>query len=222
METQKKADRLEWLEKRGCMFRNFAEFRLSGAEQNEETTDMIVEGTAITFNTPTTLYCVDGREYKEQISREAFREADLTDVIFNYNHGGKVVARTRNSTLQLLADDVGLHIRAKLDGTEEGRKLYQEIKGGYIDRMSFAFEIMENGSEFDPATLMRTITRIKKIYDVSAVDIPAYDTTSVSARNAFSVEIEKAEKIAEAIALRRKVLQEDINQTIKMYGGIEG
>ena len=117
------------------------------------------------------LFSIDGVDYKEQIDARAFEGADMSDVIFNYNHGGKVVARTRNNTLTLWVEADGLHMRARLNGTDEGRKLYEEIKGGYIDRMSFAFRIAE--SSYNIETHTRTVLRVKKVYDVSAVDIPA-------------------------------------------------
>lgn len=179
-------------------FRNFNfEIRAAGEDNGEK----YVEGYAATFNSPTVLYEYDGIQYKEQINDKAFAEADMSDVIFNYNHGGKVMARTRNKTLELKTDSKGLFIRARLDGTEEGRKLYEEIKGGYIDRMSFAFKVTE--SSYDSQLRLRTILRIKKVYDVSAVDIPAYSDTSISARSFFEAEAEK-EKLASETMKKRK------------------
>ena len=127
---------------------------------------------------------------------------DMSDVIFNYNHGGRVAARIRNNTLKLSLNDVCMEMDAFLGGTEYGRNLLEEIRGGYIDKMSFAFVVAEDGDEYDPATHTRTITRIKKLYDVSAVDIPAYDTTSISARSFFEVEYEKEKRALEQARLR--------------------
>ena len=219
--NQKKGlERLEWLEKReGCMFRRFESFSVRAAAEDggEQPGELWVEGVAATLNVDTVLYSYDGIEYKERIDGRAFEGADLTNVIFNYNHGGKVVARTRNSTLQVWVESDGLRMRARLDGTEEGRKLYEEIKGGYIDQMSFAFTIAERAYNEDTHT--RTILKVKKVYDVSAVDIPAYDTTSISARNSFSVEIEKEERVAAAASLRKEVIKSEIELTTKIYGG---
>ena len=150
------------------------------AEEAAEQQALYVEGYALRFSSPTVLFELDGVEYREKIAPDALRQAEMDDVIFNYNHGGKVMARTRNHTLDLTPDASGLLIRARLDGTEEGRRLYDEIAGGYIDRMSFRFTIAEE--EFDREERMWTILRIKRLYDVSAVDIPAYDDTSISAR----------------------------------------
>ena len=150
--------------------------------------DMIVEGYATTFNQPYTLW--ESRYYKveEQISPNAFDECDMSDVIMQYDHNGRVFARTRNKTLELSTDSKGLFVRANLGGTDEGRKLYQEIKDGYIDRMSFGFIVSEEQRtttedlDNDFETITRTITKISKLYDVSAVSIPANDMTSISAR----------------------------------------
>ena len=219
---EKKADRADWLEGQGCQFRQFVSFEIRAGEPEaggEDGGALYVEGVATPFNTPTVLFSYDGVDYKEQIDGRAFDGADMSDVIFNYNHSGKVVARTRNNTLELWVASDGLHMRARLDGTEEGRKLYEEIRGGYIDRMSFAFIVAESSYNVDAH--LRTVLKVKKVYDVSAVDIPAYDTTSISARNSFKVEIEKEENAAAAASLRKEVLQEEINQTIKLYGGNE-
>lgn len=149
---------------------------------------MIVEGYATTFNQPYLLY--DGRYYKiiEQVAPTAFAGCDMSDVIMQYDHAGRVFARTRNSTLSLAVDAVGLKVTADLSGTDIGRQLYQEIKGGYTDKMSFGFVVAEDqrasvvDHENDVETVTRTITKIKKLYDVSAVSIPANDMTSISAR----------------------------------------
>lgn len=182
-------------------YRKVLEFEI---RQIEETDGLFVEGYALTFDQPTVMYELDGLQYKEMIDARALNSADLTDVIFNYNHSGKVMARTRNKTLELSTDLRGLHIRAKLDGTEEGRKLYEEIKGGYIDRMSFSFTVADQ--RYDKENRMRVITGIRKVYDVSAVDIPAYDTTSIVARSFFEAEAEKERKALDSAQERRKLL----------------
>lgn len=122
-----------------------------------------VEGRAATFDSPTVLFEWDGVEYREQIAPGAFDGCAMEDVIFNYNHGGHVLARTRNSTLALEVREDGLYMRARLDGTEEGTRIYDEIKGGYIDRMSFAFTIREDA--FDKDTRTWTVNKIKRLYD---------------------------------------------------------
>lgn len=181
-------------------FRKVWEFKLSDSDSEER----MVEGYALTFNQPTVLYELDGLEYREMIDSRALLNSNMSDVIFNYNHGGKVMARTRNKTLELTVDERGLFVRAKLDGTEEGRKLYEEIKGGYIDRMSFSFTVSEQ--RYDKENRMRIIEGIKRVYDVSAVDIPAYDTTSISARSFFEAVADEERNALDSAAVRKKLL----------------
>lgn len=172
----------------------------------DDSQDMVVEGYATTFNQPYLLY--DGRYYKvwEQIAPTAFDECDMSDVIMQYDHAGRVFARNKNGTLTLAVDAVGLKMTASLGGTDIGRQLYQEIKGGYTDKMSFGFVVAEDqrvstvDHENDVETITRTITKIKKLYDVSAVSIPANDMTSISARRYADGVIDgiKAERLERA------------------------
>lgn len=176
--------------------------------ENSENKELWVEGYAVRFNSPTVLFEYDGVEYKEQIDSRAFEGCNMSDVIFNYNHGGKVMARTRNNTLQLEVREDGLFIRARLDGTEEGRRLYDEIQGGYIDRMSFQFTIREES--YDKLDHMWTVHKLKRLYDVAAVDIPAYDDTSIEARRNSVVLEAKAQEQSEreaAADLRKRTLR---------------
>lgn len=173
------------------MIRRF-DFNVRSIETDDGSEEMWVEGYAAVFDSPTVLFEMAGTEYREQICSGAFDDCQMDDVIFNYNHSGHVFARTRNKTLQLTIDDRGLLVRARLDGTEEGRNMYAEIKGGYIDRMSFSFTIREES--FDSTNNQWNIRGIKRLYDVSAVDIPAYDDTSINARK---------DQLAEADARRR-------------------
>ena len=119
----------------------------------------------------------------------AFDECDMSDVIMQYDHMGRVFARNSNGTLKLETDDHGLHIEADLGGTETGRQLFEEIKGGYTNKMSFGFVISEdrrevtNDHDANVTTVLRTITKIRKLYDVSAVSLPANDGTEISARS---------------------------------------
>lgn len=178
------------------------------AVQDPEQSEMVVEGYAIRFDEPAT-FNILGTEFKEIIDKRALDKADMTDVPFKYNHSDNVMimARTRNKTLVLKRDDQGLFIRATLADTSAGRDLYTLIKRGDIDKMSFAFTVdYENdGDEYDRKTKTRTIKRIKKIWDVAAVDTPAYDTTSISARSFFELEREKERKALESAELRRRL-----------------
>lgn len=179
----------------------FRDFKLGTIEtrQNENGTEqLIVEGVPCVFDQETVLYKGKYYECREEIATGAFDECDMTDVIFNYNHGGRVYARTRNSSLGLTVENDGLHMKAVLMNDDEGHaQLYRDIKSGLIDKMSFAFHVSESEyryieSESEDLTVeIRKVTKIDKLYDVSAVDIPAYDTTSISARSVFDAERER-------------------------------
>lgn len=147
----------------------------------------IVEGYATTFNDPYLLYKKEGYEVYEQVDKDAFKNTDMSDVIMQYDHEGRVFARMSNNTLVVSPDEVGLHIRADLGGTEIGRQLYEEIKGGYTNKMSFGFTVRKNDrakeeQENGITKVLRTITDISKLYDVSAVSLPANPATSISSR----------------------------------------
>lgn len=190
--------------------RTYRDMEVRAAEEES----YIVEGYATTFNTPYRLYGMDGYDVYEQVDRNAFDKTDMSDVIMQYDHEGRVFARKSNGTLQLSADDFGLHIRADLSGTEIGRQLYEEIKGGYTTKMSFGFTVKESTREIEEGDgevkkVLRTITDISKLYDVSAVSLPANPATSISSRNdgegviaEVREEIQKAEE--ERLAVERQ------------------
>lgn len=175
----------------GRQFRNIVTMR-AVSDESEDKKEYRVTGMATTFNQPYTLYEYknwDGVdvEIREQIDSHAFDDCDMKDVIFQLNHEGRVYARTRNKTLALSIEKEGLEVNAYLGGTEEGRKIHEEIEKGYLDRMSFAFIVeddkREEFTEGEKRVIVRTITNISKLYDVSVVSIPANDQTSISARS---------------------------------------
>ena len=147
----------------------------------------IVEGYATTFDQPYELWRDEDTTVNEQVDRNAFAETDMTDVIMQYDHEGRVFARISNGTLELESDEHGLKIRANLGGTEIGRQLFEEIRGGYTNKMSFGFTVTGDERKITRdadghVTVLRTITKIGKLYDVSAVSLPANDATEISAR----------------------------------------
>lgn len=181
------------------------------AEGDEGTGEKIVEGYATSFNQPYVLWTEPGFVIREQIDPAAFDECDMRDVIMQYDHQGRVFARTSNGTLEIGPDDWGLHIRARLGGTEIGRQLYEEIDGGYTTKMSFGFKVAEDErdkteAEDGSVEILRTITKISKLYDVSAVSLPANDATSISARSyGEGVIAEIREEIAEREERERQI-----------------
>lgn len=156
-------------------------------------TEFYVEGYASTFNDPYVLFeDWDGNEYREIISPDAFKDADMSDVIMQYDHEGKVLARMSNGTLIVEPDAHGLFIAADLSGSQAARDLYEEISNGLVTRMSWAFSV--GADEYDRDSKTTTITRVKKVYDVSAVSLPADPNTEISARNLLNGAIEQSRK----------------------------
>lgn len=180
----------------------FRDFRLTNIETRKNEDDkeeLVLEGVPCVFDTETVLYKGEYFELREVIDKKAFNEAEMGDVIFNYNHGGRVYARTRNDSLKLETKKDGLHMRATLMPEDEGhQQLVRDIKSGLIDKMSFAFTVKEceyklTEKKGEPDIDLRTITKIDRLFDVSAVDIPAYDATQISARRTFDAVSEKRE-----------------------------
>ena len=176
--------------------REYRNFALTEFRAKEEDEGYIVEGYAALFNAPYVLFTdEEGREYNEDISADAFKSADMSDIVFLYNHEGMVYARLRNNTLEVTPDEKGLHVRADLGSTKASKEVFEAIKAGLIDQMSWAFTI--DADKYDKKTRTRTITSVRKVYDVSAVSIPANPATSISARSYFNgvIEAEKAERL---------------------------
>lgn len=213
--------------------RQYRDLKLDAKEGDDA---MVVEGYATTYNQPYILWTerdVDknGKEYTvgiyEQVDRKAFDDADMSDTICQYDHRGRVFARVSNGTLALDKDDEhGLKVTANLGGTDIGRQLYQEIKGGYTNKMSFGFTIkqMTDLEEFDDGEFdenyIYTIEQIGKLYDVSAVSLPQNDFTSISAREfndgaisefvaeRLQAHREKVER-AKKVEMLKKLIEED-------------
>lgn len=176
--------------------REYRDLRLDVVETENEENQYRVEGFATTYNEEYPLYTYKNEknyiiEVREQVDRNAFDNADLSDVIMQYNHEGRVFARISNNTLKLdKSNERGLFVDAYLGGTEIGRQLYEEIKGGYTSKMSFGFIVDKDKLEKvqetqDGEVWLRTITDIKKVFDVSAVSLPRNDFTAIS-RRAFA------------------------------------
>ena len=167
--------------------REYRAFNNFGVSENEP---YMVRGYASTFE-PYALFSIDGVDYNEHIERGAFAGADMRDVVFLFNHEGQVMARNNNGTLEVGEDERGLWIRADLGTTARSKEMYDEIRSGLIDQMSFAFTVDADGDHYERDTHTRVITRVKKVYAVSAVTYPANPDTTISARSFFDGEIAK-------------------------------
>ena len=190
------------------------EYRSLVSFETQENEPYMVRGYASTF-TPYVLLNVDGVDYSERIEPTAFDTADMSDIIFQYNHEGRVYARQSNGTLEVSTDEHGLAIKADLSSTSASREIYEDIRTGLINKMSFAFTVDSDHYERESHT--RVIDRIAKVYDVSAVSRPANPDTAISARSYFDgvIEAEKAERLEREereakIAEIRKLMKEEI------------
>ncbi len=178
--------------------REYRNFTVEARADGNDNSEYKVEGYACTFE-PFVLFNDGENDYIEQVDPHAFDEADMSDVIFLYNHEGMVYARQKNGTLDLSVDEHGLRVSADLSKTEAARQMFENISSGMITQMSFAFTVADD--EYDKKTRTRTISRVAKVYDVSAVSLPANpdtDISAVSARDYFNgvIEAEKAERLS--------------------------
>lgn len=177
-------------------------------------TDYYVEGFATTFNEPYELFESEGVKYFEEIDRNALEGADLSDVIMQYDHAGTVFARNKMAKgkppcLLVEPQEHGLFIAADLGVIEEAKSLYASIEKGLIYKMSWAFTVAEDF--YDKYLHKRTILKIRKVYDVSAVSYPANADTDISARSWINgaIETEKREALArKAQLLKLKIMLE--------------
>lgn len=200
-------------------YRNMMEIRIAEEVENsnpeeEKENRKIVEGYATVFDSPYVLFTDGDVVFSEQIAKTAFDGCNMDDVIMQYNHEGRVFARNKNETLSVIPDDHGLFVRADLGGTEIGRGLYEEIAGGYTDKMSFGFTVTDDDysesiDDFGTYHVLRTVKSIGRLYDVSAVSIPANDATEISVRSLSDGVIEKVKaerlKAAELEVAKRRI-----------------
>ena len=187
-------------------YRAGAQFTYEADEADEA--KLSLRGMPIVFERPTVMFEADGVQYFEVIARGALDNTDVSDFIFNRNHGmndSTVFARSSNGSLKHNVTSEGVSVDIALDIEDERHKnLHRDIQSGRINRMSFSFKVLEQS--YNPETRTRKILKIKKLYDVSAVDFPAYNDTFISTqRDFFSLEHEK-EKMAELDQARQRLI----------------
>jgi HK97 family phage prohead protease len=175
------------------------ETRLADVTLHEEDDKMILEGYALVFNNET---LIGDEEYGflEEIDSRALSETKMKDVPMKYNHMDSflIIARTKNQSLSLTVDSIGLKVRAELLDTNTNQDIYKMVRSGLLDKMSFAFTVDEQVWNREGRIPKRIITKIERLYDVSVVDTPAYDATSIYARSLESMELElKAMELVE-------------------------
>ena len=203
--------------------REYRSFELR--KKNAEDDSMILEGRAVVFDSPEVMWEDGETKYYEQISKDAFKDAKMDDVILNVNHEGQALARTRNKTLVLDLNDDAMDIEADMSKSRASRDAYEAVQNGLLDKMSFAFTVEQDS--YNEKTHTRTIEKIDRLYDVSLVNFPAYEATSVSARSYFAAKAEAerqaaeaAEQAAEAVRVREEK-RATLSEIIKRLEGVE-
>lgn len=192
---------------------NQTEFRSVGyaeVPQNTEESRQTIEGYATIFNAATCLYSANGVDYWEVVDAGAFDGADLSNVVLRYNHSDNfsILARTSNDTLRLDIDERGLHIEADIANTSQGKDIYELIRRKDITKMSYGYIVDKDYIEkISETKYVRHIAQIRKVVDVSVVDLPAYDATDVDvverSFEGFKEELTKIQR--EKIALKAKI-----------------
>jgi HK97 family phage prohead protease len=174
--------------------------------------ELRVEGYAAVFNQRTMLWESpwSGTKYYEQIDPAAIdAQTDMSDIVLRYNHSDSalLLARSSNGTLTVTPDEKGLKIEARIAPTTAGKDIYALIKRGDISKMSFAFSVDKESWESDKMAKeeTRTIQHISSVIDVSPVDFPAYDGTSIDARGSADV-IEQLKQKEKDDELRQRLI----------------
>lgn len=196
---------------------NISNFNIELRKDENESGKMIIEGYAAVFDEEALIGDEEWGFY-ERIDKKAFDDANMKDVPLKYNHSDNVpiLARTRNKSLELKVDDKGLFIHAELLDTQDNIDMYKRIKAGLIDKMSFAFTVKKDAEEWEKGDIpKRTIKQVDRLFDVSVVDVPAYDGTSIYARSLEMCETFK--NTAEAVAHEKR--DYTITNLIKQYKG---
>jgi HK97 family phage prohead protease len=168
----------------------------------QDNAKMIIEGYPIVFDREAYIDCgFDG--WYEKVDRNAFANADMSDVALKYNHNDNklILARTRNGSLTLTIDDHGVFMHAELIDTTEATDVYKMVRSGLLTEGSFAFTVTDDKEEMVNGQLHRTITGIGKLFDVAICPNGAYgDLTEIYAR---SYDLLESKQKGKAEALKR-------------------
>lgn len=172
--------------------KNDKETRFNNIQFRNEKDELIIEGYAIIWDEKT-LIGDENYGFTESIDRHSLDKANMKDVVLRYNHLNSWVtlARTRNKSLELIVDDKGLFIRGKLQNNVQAHvDAYNVVQSKLVDKMSFAFNVVDQKIDRSGKLPHRMVTRIGRLFDVSIVDFPAYEGTSVYARSLDLVDTE--------------------------------
>ena len=200
-------------------FKETAQARALAVFSSEATSKRIdseyyVEGYAARYEPYVLYYDVNNEPVYERFERGCFDGCDMSDIIYQYDHTGRVMARNGNGSLIVEPDENGLFVAADLGRTEAARDHYADIKAGMVTKMSWRFRVGEY--YYDPETRTIVHTKVRKIYDVSGVSIPANENTEINARAWVDGVIDQAARSEAELEERRRKLRIKISIT----GGI--
>jgi HK97 family phage prohead protease len=174
-------------------------FEVKDLELRQDGDSNVVVGYASVFNTLS-----NDMGFREIIAEGAFDGRLSDDVRFLINHDGLPLARTTNGTLRLSTDATGLRYEAEVANTSLGRDLVELMKNGTINQSSFAFTVDDDSWEVKDGMNVRTINKVSRLYDVSAVTYPAYEEASVGLRSMEVWQKEEEEKVMQQNLAKEK------------------
>ena len=189
--------------------RALAVFSSAPTDTKRIDSDYYVEGYAARYEPYVLYYDMDGEPVYERFERGCFDNCDMSDIIYQYDHSGRVFARTGNGSLIVEADDNGLFMAADLGRTEAAREHHGDVAAGMVTKMSWRFRVGEYYYDAPNRTIVHKT--VAKIYDVSGVSIPANDNTEINARAWVDGEIAQAARSEAELEERRRKLRAKIN-----------
>ena len=199
-----------------AQIRSVVLFQPSATNEKRINTDYYVEGYAAFYEPYVLYYDPDGEPIYERFDPGCFDNTDMSDIIYQLDHQGRVFARNTNGSLVVKADSVGLFMAADLGRTEAARDHYGDIQSEMITKMSWRFRCGDY--YYDDATRTIVHKTVAKIYDVSAVSIPANDNTFIHARAWVDGEIAQAARREVELDERRRKLCINLNNSLILGG----
>lgn len=195
--------------KQAAQTRALTVFSSGATAERRIDTDYYVEGFAARYEPYVLYYDYDGQPIYERFERGCFDACDMSDIIYQYDHEGKVLARNGNGSLIVEPQEEGLFVAADLSRTAAARDHYADIEAGMVTKMSWRFRVGNYYYDKDTRTIVHLT--VKKIYDVSAVSIPANDNTEINARALVDGVIAEAARRDAELDERRRKLRTKIN-----------
>lgn len=151
-------------------------------EENGQQQGKVISGYAILFNEPSQPMPVDNSTFTETISPQALQGVDLSKLVMIYNHDyANILASVKAGTLDVNVDEKGLAFKATLPDTTVANDVYENIKAGNLDSMSFGFSVLaDEWQQANDGSYTRQIDKIENLYELSVVTLPAYDGTELT------------------------------------------